>query len=88
MIKRLAKAVGLILGLSLPCLAGPSTPPAGNYITNISTSASRQVLSVSSGTFNNITITGTCTGSGCGTGGGGGGGVGGTITASPNFNVG
>ena len=70
--------------LASSAMAGPSTPPAGNYISNISADAKSQIFNVSSGTIKNITITGTCTGPGCGSGGGGNG----TVSTSPQFNVG
>lgn len=85
--KKLFRALGLILGVCVPILASPSQPPAGNYIQNVSTNALNQVFNVSSGTIGNITITGTCTGSGCGSGGGGGS-TGGSIIASTQNNVG
>lgn len=49
MAKRLLLAVGL-LGIALPALAGPSSPPSGNYIQNVSTTATRPAFAVSSGT--------------------------------------
>ena len=39
------------LGISAPLLAAPSGPPAGNYITNVSTIPTSPAFSVSSGTF-------------------------------------
>lgn len=73
--KKLLRALGLSLAVAVPALAGPSSPPAGNYITNVSTNANVQIFKVSSGTVStqlnvqNIRISGTCTGAGCGTGG-------------------
>lgn len=67
---KLLKTLAL-LGLTSLALAGPSQPPAGNYINNVSTNAALQVFNVSSGTIKNLTITGSCTGAGCGSGGGG-----------------
>lgn len=74
--KKLLRALGLSLGFVVPVLAGPTSPPAGNYITNVSTNAKVQIFNVSSGTVstqlnvNNIKISGTCTGPGCGGSGG------------------
>ena len=84
--KKLLRAFWLMLGMGASLMAAPVSPPAGNYITNISTNPNIQVLKVSSGTFQNITINGTCTGPGCGTGGGGGS-TNGTIVASPQFQI-
>jgi hypothetical protein len=84
-VKNLLRAFGLILGIGAPLFAAPSSPPAGNYIQNVSTNASVQVFKVTSGTVTNLTITGTCSGAGCGTGGGGGLVSPGTFTWTNNF---
>lgn len=68
--KKLFKALGLALGVLAPVWAGPSGPPAGNYIVNVSTNPKTQIFNVSSGTVNNLIISGTCTGPGCGSAGG------------------
>lgn len=71
--KKLFRALGLVFGISMPILAGPSQPPAGNYITNVSTNATIQIFKTSSGTVTGPLSVGslTCTGSPCGSGGGG-----------------
>lgn len=86
-LKHYFKAILICTGLVSPLFAGPSQPPAGNYINNVSTNATRQIFNVSSGTVTNLTILGTCTGPGCGSGGGGGS-TGGSIIASTQNNVG
>lgn len=47
--KRLAKLIGL-LGLAGVAFAGPSSPPAGNYLLNVSTLVASPAYNVSSGT--------------------------------------
>lgn len=51
--KRLLKALGLLLGAYVPLFAGPVGPPAGNYLINYSTVSTRQEFSVYSGTVTN-----------------------------------
>lgn len=93
MVKRYLLSICLSLGIILPVLAGPSVPPSGNYINNVSTVANVQIFNVSSGTVKNLTISGTCTGPGCGGGGGTPGGLNqevqfnnaGSFGGSPNF---
>ena len=72
-LKTLFRALGLVLGASIPLLAGPSSPPAGNYIQNVSTMAAAPAFSVSSGTVAGMLRVGSCqtlTGGSCGAGGG------------------
>lgn len=69
--KKLLRAFGLVLGITAPLLAGPSTPPAGSYITNVSTNSTIQAFKVSSGTIKNCLTFGDNT-SQCTAGGGGG----------------
>ena len=72
-LKTLFRALGLVLGASIPLLAGPSSPPAGNYIQNVSTTAAAPAFSVSSGTVAGMLRVGSCqtlTGGSCGAGGG------------------
>ena len=57
----------------MPVLAGPSGPPAGNYILNVSTTASQPAFNVASGTVSGTLIVGQCMttlGGSCGAGGG------------------
>ena len=57
----------------MPLFAGPSSPPAGNYINNVSTNAATQIFSVASGTVSGKLTVGSCvltTGGSCGAGGG------------------
>ena len=86
--KRLLKALGLLLGISAPVLAGVSGPPAGNYIVDYGTTTSQHIFNVTSGTvsgafYNNALTNGQCVQAGtgglltsagfaCGSGGGGG----------------
>ena len=77
---RLLKALGLAIGLSVPLMAAPVSPPAGNFIVNVSTLVSKQVFSVSSGTVKGCLYFGDGT-SLCTASGGGGGGVGGAFAA-------
>lgn len=44
------KRILLLLGLTTPVLAGPVSPPAGNFILNVSTTSSRPAFSVYAGT--------------------------------------
>lgn len=69
--KKLLRAFGLMLGIASPVLAGPTGPPAGKFILDISTGANIPTFKVSSGTVNGPLVTGslTCTGSPCGSAG-------------------
>ena len=49
--KRLFKALGLAIGISMPVLAAPTSGPAGNFILNISTNVNVQIAKVSSETI-------------------------------------
>lgn len=84
-LKRVLISAGVSLGFILPALAGPTTPPAGNYVINVSTNYQKPAFNVSSGTIRDqlilpyITpgqctttdVTGAVIGTTCGGGGGG-----------------
>ncbi len=48
--KKLLGTLGLVLGFSMPALAGPVGPPAGNYVTNVSTKAGVNAVNLGPGT--------------------------------------
>lgn len=89
MLKRILKAAGLIVGLSVSVLAGPVTPPAGNFIPNVGISTATPTINITSATIKTqlslpFITPGQCTttnssgqliGTTCGSGGGGGSGV-------------
>lgn len=49
--KTLLRAFGLAVGLTVSAFAGTSSPPAGNYVVNVSTIANKPAFNVSSGTI-------------------------------------
>jgi hypothetical protein len=72
-LKTLWRALGIALGFSMPLLAGPSGPPAGNYINLSSKLQAGATFYVSSGTIAGQLTVGSCvttTGASCGAAGG------------------